>query len=288
MNTLLLVDFNNTVIRSLSVNKELSYEGKWTGGVYGVWTQLVGVIHLHKPSAFLVCNDKKPYLREKLFPGFKGNRKKYSEQPDENGFVFFDAFKQNVGYTKDLLFNLNIDVWEVEGLEADDLIAYAIQKLDKHYDRFIVLSNDTDLNQFLTNEKVVIYKKTKYANKESNLYTIEEFKEEFKGITPEQWIDYTAMVGTHNGVPGIKGIGPKTATKFLNNDLFYDQFLEEHKEELDKKRTLIELPFPLYKEHIRVPKPTPFKGNYRKIAVILNDYGITMTNRMREAIEFYT
>jgi 5'-3' exonuclease len=282
------VDFNNTIIRSLSVNKDLNYNGYWTGGVYGFWTQLVGVMHRHKPNAFLVCNDKKPYLREKIFPGFKGDRKKQPSTPDENGFIFYDALHHNLDFSRDLLEQLNIDIWEVEGLEADDLIAYSVQKLYEYFDRFIILSNDTDLNQLLSYEKVVIYKKTKYADKQSNLYTVKEFCEEFKGIVPEQWIDYTAMVGTHNGVPGIKGVGPKTATKFLNHDDLFDDFLTSNKEILDEKRILIELPFPLYKEHIRVPKPVPFKGNYRKIAVMLNNYGITMTNHMREAIEQYT
>ena len=185
MNTLLLIDFHNTVMRSLSVHKFLVWEGEYTGGIYGVFGQLVGIIHRHKPDAILNCTDAKPYLREKLYPGFKGDRKKKTYK-EEEGFDFYEALNQNISSTLKLLDTLNIPTWKIAGLEADDLIASASLYYKDQYDKIIILSNDTDLNQLLVHLNIFMYKKQK-------LYGCKEFQKEFP-IDPDQWVDYTAMV----------------------------------------------------------------------------------------------
>jgi len=279
MTNVLLVDYNNTLIRSISVNKHLwGPNGEFTGGIYGVFSQLMLSFRTFKPSHLLVCTDSKPYLREKLYPGFKGDRKHYKD----DGFDFYKALYQSTELLTELFELMRIPVWEIPGLEADDLIAFAVQTLK--YDNCVIKSNDTDLNQLLKYSGVIINKKGKFSTRLDE-YRLEEFKTEFPKLTPVDWVEYTAMVGTHNGVPGIKGIGPATATKYLNNEELYEEFKLKHLDALNQKWDLIKLPFPFYDKPMRVPTPRAPSGDYRRIVGLLESLGITFTNKMREALE---
>jgi len=280
MRTLLVVDFLNTLIRSVSVNKELEHEGIPTGGIYGFFNQLVKLIHLHQPTHYLICKDKKPYIREVMFPNYKGDRKKKKYDDD---FDFGYALDTNITLANDLLKQLGLPTWSIQGLEADDLIAFAVETHHEQFDNIIVLSNDTDLNQLLEYENVRLYKKSKYTQRDGT-YGLSEFNEEFD-VSVDKWVEYTALVGTHNGVPGFKGIGPKTATKILNDINRREIFKEDNEEELNKKIELITLPFPCYEKKVRMPKVVPMNANYRNVVYLLESLGITFTNKMREAIE---
>ena len=197
MRTLLIIDLNNTLIRSLAVNKELEYDGVFTGGVYGLWTQLVASIHWYKPTHILICDDTKPYLREQLFPNFKGDRKHKPHKTDPDGFHFPEVRDYNKSFCFELFDALGIPVWKIEGLEADDLIAAAVQtyincpKEQQPYEQIIIRSNDTDLNQLLSSDDscdmVKMSKKSSYATK-NDLYGYEQFKEEFPDLEPEDWV----------------------------------------------------------------------------------------------------
>ena len=282
MSALLLIDFNNTVIRSLSVNKYLSYDGMYTGGIYGMLMQLTSILNKHHIDAVLNCTDAKPYLREKLYPGFKGDRKKktYNEEDD---FDFYEALTQSTSATMDFFKLLGIPTWKIPGLEADDLIAKAANHYISDFDKIIILSNDTDLNQMLRHSTVYIYKKRKGA-RSPELYGEKEFKEDFD-IEPEQWVWYTAMVGTHNGVPGIKGTGPKTAHKLLHDEEKWTEYAAYHEDALSEKAALIQLPFPEYEGNMRVMSPGIINSNTRTIALFLSQYGIEFTGYMRDAFE---
>jgi len=279
MDTVLLVDYSNTLIRSISVNKHLwGPNGEFTGGVYGVFTQLMLSFRTFKPTHVLICADSKPYLREKEFPGYKGDRKKYAD----DDFDFYKCLKQSTELLDELFGLLGIPTWSIAGLEADDLIASAVQSLE--YTTCVLKSNDTDLNQLLSYSGVVINKKSKFATR-LDAYGPDEFKTEFPKISPSDWVEYTAMVGTHNGVPGIKGIGPATAAKYLNNEELYEEFKSYHIQALNKKWDLIKLPFPLYGKSIRIPTPKRPSSNYRQLLGFLDTLGITFTNKMRETLE---
>ena len=286
MKSLLLIDFANTLIRSLSVHKDLSYEGEWTGGMYGVFDQLVACIHKHNPTNILVCDDKKPYLREKLYPGFKGDRKRKTYGNEPEGFDWYHALQQNKDSTQELLEILDIPYWSIGGLEADDLIAFAVDKYHDDYDKIIILSNDTDLNQLLVYMNVFIYKKSKWVGPD-RLYGEKEFDKEFVNLRVTDWALYTAMVGTHNGVPGIKGIGPKTALKILNDETaeLYDVFMMKYERAMNEKLDLIELPLPGEDIPLNIPTPQSMTYNSRKVTRFLESKGIQFTTRMLQAIE---
>ena len=136
MSTLLLIDFNNTLIRSLSVNKYLSYDGMYTGGIYGVLMQLTSILNKYHPDKILNCTDAKPYLREELYPGFKGDRKKKTYD-EEDGFDFYEALGHNTSSTLDFFKMLGIPTWKIQGLEADDLIAKATDYYINSFNKII-------------------------------------------------------------------------------------------------------------------------------------------------------
>ena len=227
----------------------------------------------------MVCTDVKPYLREELFPNFKGDRKKAYD--DE--FDFYAALKQSQNQLSELFDLMNIPVWGVKGLEADDLIACVVQK-NNSYNTIVIKSNDSDLNQLLDHSNVIINKKNKFSSRLDE-YTFGSFKKEFPKLEPSDWVEYTALVGTHNGIPGIKGIGPKTAEKLLMGQADYEAVKDNYKTELEQKWKLIRLPFPEYTDNIRIMTPGKPSGDYRKLVSFLSSLGITFTNSMRETLE---
>jgi len=88
--TLLLIDFSNTVIRSLAVHQQLSFNDIPTGGLFGFVNQLANVVNMYKPDKILVCKDQPPYYRSKLYPEYKANRKKNTEN---------DSFKKAIKFS---------------------------------------------------------------------------------------------------------------------------------------------------------------------------------------------
>lgn len=272
MKTLLLIDFHNTMIRSLMVNKELSHNGEYTGGLYGVLAQIIAAIPIVKPDEILVCKDKKPYLREKYFPQFKKDRE---EHRPNGGFDFYTAHKQNTASTLELFQHMEVPVWEIEGLEADDLIAFAVDTFIPLFDRIVILSNDSDLNQLLFYHNVFFYR-----NKQ--LFGVDDFKEKYD-IDPLDWVDYTVMVGTHNGIPGVKGIGPKTAAKIIKDRDKFIELEQKYGSDFSKKRDLIILPFPYFIGEVHIPTPRPFASNIRPLIRFAESKGITFTMKMAEA-----
>ena len=285
MKSLLLVDVSNTVIRNLSVNKYLEHEGEWTGGFYGTIGELVNIIIRNvQPTGTVFCCDSKPYLRDADYPNYKGDRKKkeYDEEDAPEGWDFYNALADGYRQLKEFCEIGNYAHWSIPGYEADDLVALCVNYYCETYDKIYILSNDSDLNQCLVHDNVAIWKK---IGKGKKLYDKETFKAQFD-IEPEEWAFYTAMVGTHNGVPGIRGIGHKTAPKIIHSTQKVEEVINKHREALIQKLDLIELPyFKIDAEKVQYPDPEIGKHNFRKIMVYLEQKGIDVTTRYREAFE---
>lgn len=276
MKTLLIVDLSNTLHRSLAVNRELQHNGMPTGGVYGLVTQVVARVHEYSPHAFLVCADTRPYIRKQMFSDYKGNRSKNRTQEEKE--EFYATLAYNLEKSREFFGLLEVPVWGIKGLEADDLIAHAVELFGKDYERTVILSNDKDLYQLLDKGNL-------WLHKDKKLYGKEHFQEQY-GLRPHQWTDYVAMVGSHNDVPGIKGVGPKTATAALKDSNLMVKMMEKHGEIIERNRRLIRLPL---REGPTVRKPTLSVPSFdlRTMAVFLDSLGIQLTTRMREALEEY-
>lgn len=283
MSTLLIIDFNNTVIRSLAVNKDLSWEGVPTGGIFGFVTQVTARIHEYAPDHLLVCSDKPPYLRKDIFPDYKKKPPKVAitEEEKEQKEQYFEALQLNLEYSRTFLEIINVPIWQLKGLEADDLIAYIIRNKVNEYDKIIVLSNDDDLNQLLIYPNVYFHKRKKQ-------YGYDEFKEDHPYAEPADWVQLSALSGTHNAVPGIHRVGLKTAAKILSDPSKRRKTMLEHKALYERNLKLIQLPYPFYQKPVRLPTLATPVLIERDLMSFLNSLGIQYTGRMMEAFSEYS
>lgn len=279
MKSLLIIDFANTVLRSLSINSNLIWNNQVTGGLYGFISQLTSKINKIAPTHILICKDAPPYLRTTLYPNYKSDRKK-AKKPDwyseiENTYHIVDQFIELC----------NLQVWKLPGFEADDLIAATIKQHHKQFKSIDVLSNDDDLYQLLDYQNVTLLKKTGNIN-------YKKFKELYPTLEPEDWKIITAMTGTHNAIKGIDRCGLKTALKWFD---YQTKTGEPHpniiknKHCIDLNLKLIELPL-ILKDHpikdiqLRLPFIYP---QCREIMRYLYQFGIAYTKSMDNAFSLY-
>ncbi len=264
---LLLIDYYNLMYRNLYAMERLSFEGRKTGGIYGFISATAKYILRFKPTNIVVCMDRKPYARSKMYPEYKMDRK-VSADPD--AVQFSNTVLELVFKT------LGLPVIGLPGLEADDIIGHLTKK---YFDTFdvVIASNDSDLLQLLEPNIIILGAKDKE-------WTLKSFNETYPGIKPYQWPIVTAMVGSHNGVPGIKGIGIKTAMKLLTSKTLPElvEHLDEHKEDLLRNVNLARLPLKAkyYPEPIDFDLPPMGEYNSAAFHKLLKITGITFTSDM--------
>jgi DNA polymerase-1 len=271
MRNLLLVDFNNVMFQSIAVHQHFTHEDYFTGGIYGWAVQIAKLTSQYDPEYIVVCDDAPPYERKKRFPEYKGNRVK-NEDPD-----FWFKMQDSRRHITEFCELLNIPIWSIPGLECDDLTAHACIELHDKFDRIIIKSNDDDAKQMLIYDNVFFFK-------QKALYGQKEFLEEFPGCTPEMWLLVKALTGTHNAVPGIKGVGDKTAIKILNDPVKLEKYQKDFEQMIERNLQLIELPCPFLPVTEDVPLVKQ-KYNHREMVKFMNKLGIDYTNYMREGYE---
>lgn len=199
----LLVDLSNLAWRAVCSHASLSHKGEQTGGVYGFLQIICKIVNTHRITRIVVCDDAKPYHREKVFPSYKAGRGPIvvnTDHVDMRGPV--SRGKHQIA---ELLDFFGLSILSIKGFEADDLIARATLSI---HGRSFIASNDSDLYQCLCNaRKVVMCKK-------AGVYAYKDFVAEY-GVMPTLWPHVLALCGSHNGVPGIAGVGLKTAAKLV-------------------------------------------------------------------------
>ena len=275
--SLLIIDFANTLMRSIHVHPQLEFNGIPTGGLFGVINQFANQINKYYPTHILVCKDSPPYRRKKQYPEYKQNRKKLDSNDDFSRIV-----KTSFQLAEEFCGNIDVPVWGVTGLEADDLIAQALLKYSDHYKKIYVLSNDDDLNQFLDLQNLILLRK----NKE---YNWENFNQDYPSITPKDWVMLTAMTGTHNAVKGIDRIGIKTALKIMNDVVKLESTYQQHKELLELNYSLIQLPYPKFNwKTVVMPELSSPKISEMKLMRYIERYGIRYSTVMMEAFSKYS
>jgi DNA polymerase-1 len=278
--TLVLIDFNNVLIRGLAANKNLSYNGQLTGGIYGFIGMLTSVINFTLPTNIIVTDDRKPYLRESFYAKYKKDRRK-----NEDGNSFFEALTYNKDLCIQLLELMNIPIIKERGYEADDWISLLTKKYEKVFDKIICISNDSDLYQILDQNNFYIYKR---KGAKTYLYGQQEFKKDYHPLSPKDWIDYTSLVGTHNGFPGIKGIGDVGARKILSNIDLSFKTKRDYKDHFDLAYKVITLPYPNMEfNKLDSDILLKHKSSQSKIDRLLISQGIHVTDKMSEAFSWF-
>ena len=205
MSKILLVDGNAMLFRAYYASKYgrmmTTSNGIPTNAVYGFITMLKKALELIQPDYVCVAWDSgKPTFRHKTYDAYKGTRK----QLDEELIV-------QMPIVREYLDSANISRYEQEGIEADDIIGSLSKKYSEH--ETIILSSDRDLLQLVDESTTVLLMKKGIT--EMQMVDEKECMESF-GVTPLQIIELKGLMGdTSDNIPGVKGVGEKTALNLL-------------------------------------------------------------------------
>ena len=228
-----------------AMGNDLSYMGTPTTIIYGFLKDLIGLQDKFRTRNLLFCFDSKTSRRKKLYPEYKANRHK-KELTDEE-FEFEMAFQyQIVQLRKKYLSEIGYrNIFQVKGLEADDIMASLANKLTKYKteDRGILVTADQDLYQCISHNV------TFYSPSSQKELTLQGFTQKY-GIHASQWAMVKAIAGcSTDNVGGVIGVGEKTAIKYITGELGTktkaNHFItnDKGKEIIKRNKTLVKLPF---------------------------------------------
>ncbi len=207
MKKLILIDGSNLMFRAYygtayTGNLMQNTKGQYTNAIFGFVNMMNSILNDDFTHMLVAFDKSGKTFRHDDFKDYKGGRK---PMPDE--------FRSQIDLLKESLDGLGVKQREIELIEADDIIGtYAVQYYD-HFDKIEIISNDKDLLQ-LVNDKVSLLSTKKGVSKYFE-YT-PEILEEQMGVTPKQITDLKGLMGdASDNLPGIPGVGEKTAVKLL-------------------------------------------------------------------------
>ena len=226
---LLLIDGSSLIHRAFYAMPPLqNKEGTNTGAVYGLCNMLLKLITDVKPKWMVVAFDKsRKTFRTKMYEEYKAQRK---PTPIE--------LKEQFPLAIELLEMMNISTIEIDDYEADDIIGTFSKQKGKEAD-VIIVTGDKDEFQLIDDNVKVFFTKKGISN--IQVFDIAEFKANYEGLMPTKIIDLKGLMGdSSDNIPGVPGVGPKTAMKLI---LEYDNVenVLEHIEEVKGKSLKIKL-----------------------------------------------
>ena len=196
--------------------------GQVTNAIYGFTAMLIKLLADERPQGIVVCFDKgAPQFRLERYPEYKAGR---AATPD--------LFKQQLPLIREVLATLRIPMVELEGYEADDLLATLTKQAREEGCEVIIVTGDRDILQLVRNGVAVIM--TRRGITDVIRYDAPTVIERY-GVTPEKWIDFVALKGeSADNLPGVPGVGDKTAAQLINKYGDIEQVIA-HAEELTPK-----------------------------------------------------
>lgn len=280
MEKIILVDGNNLLFRSYfataySGNVMRNSSGFPTNALYGFTNMINKIVAEEKPKYILVAFDKGKTFRHNEYSEYKGGRNATPEY-----------LKMQMPLARELLNYMGIKYYEIDNYEADDIIG-TFSEYCNNDDRFdgTIISSDKDLLQLISDHVNIKLLKTKdYIRYDKN-----SFKESY-GIDPVRVIDLKALMGdASDNIPGVKGIGEKTALKLLqqydNLDNVYahvDELSAKTKEKLLQDKDNAYLSYHL----ATIVKDVPVDINIDDL--LIKDKDVENLNKMYEKLEFYS
>lgn len=185
-------------------NPTINSKGQDTSAILGFMNSLFDVIRRERPDHLAVCFDKDGSAeRTELFPEYKANR---NETPD--------VIRQSIPIIQEIIKAMHIPCVELSGLEADDIIGTLALQAEKQGYQVFMVTPDKDFGQ-LVSENIFMYRPARMGNA-IEIWGIPEIQKRFGVERPEQVIDYLGMMGdASDNIPGLPGVGEKTAMKFI-------------------------------------------------------------------------
>lgn len=242
MSTTLLIDVSYMSYRAFFSTGQLSHQGEATGVVFGVLRDIDLLTEQHGASRCMLAFDwGGGGHRSLLMPDYKISRRTKKRTPEEEEAL--EQFYAQVAKMRTKIFPAlgYRNIHRCRGYEADDILAYYAERIIPPDDA-VIITGDNDLWQCLRGN-VRWYNPT-----QKRLVTFESFRDEYK-LDPSQWADVKALAGCgSDDVPGITGIGDKTAAKWFRNQLKPDskayQSISANLDVHVRNIPLVRLPFP--------------------------------------------
>ena len=265
---MILVDSNSICHAEKHAIKNLTWEEREVGVIFGFLRQLLSLAKKFNSNKFVFVWDSRESLREEIFPKYKFKRKNKVKTDEEIkldnvAYAQFSIIKDEIlpilGFKNNFMY---------EGYEADDLIARIVFKYHSNTD-IIIISTDEDLYQLLKSNVAL------YSIRKKQTYTNITLWKEYR-ITPDEWGEVKTIAGCGTDeVPGVPNVAEKTAAKYINKKLSfnlktYRDIKSFPKEDYERNKKLVILPFK------GTPEITLFPNNVLKIAdfiMIAQRYG---------------
>lgn len=199
-------------------------DGEYTNAVFGFARMLFRLIDDENPDMMVVAFDRKaPTFRHEEYKEYKANRKK---MPDE--------LSPQLGLIKKLLKSLKVPILEKEGFEADDVIGTMARKGEKEGVDVCIVTGDRDAFQLASKQTCIIY--TKRGITDTERYDPEKIQKKYE-LEPDQLVDMKGLMGdSSDNIPGVPGIGEKTAIKLLKEYSSLENVLDNIENISGKKR----------------------------------------------------
>lgn len=240
--TLLILDGHNVALRayhSLSKQTELlkNNNGEGTWGIYGFFTTLVHFANRYNPNKIAITFDwGQSEKRLKILPQYKAHRK----FNDPNEVIKRQESRRQVDVLIRLLEIFNIPVLREPNVEADDIMAKLISL---HEGNVVVVSGDHDLRQLVTNKVIII--KPSIGIKAEDIFDYQKVIDHY-GIPPEKLSEMWALTGdTSDNIPGVPGIGEKTAADLIKKYRSLNNVLSSEEEKIKGYRSVISTAYEL-------------------------------------------
>ena len=213
---ILLVDGLNMFIRAFGATPGYNEDGQHVGGMSGFLYSVGKVVRDLKPSRCVIVFDGRggSARRKKIYGDYKANRANktklrrhdhHDTSIDDEQESMRHQFSRLISY----LDNLPVTFMAMDGIEADDAIAYIAQMYEEECSKITIVSTDRDFYQ-LVDDRIQVWSPIK-----KKMYNVDTVKEEF-GIHPANMVMYRSFTGdSSDNIPGVPGIGPKTITKLI-------------------------------------------------------------------------
>ena len=202
----LLIDGHSMAYRAffaLPAENFTTATGQHTNAIYGFATMLLSLLSSEKPTHVAVAFDvSRTTFRSEIYPEYKANRAK---TPDE--------FRSQMSYLHDLVESFGISSFEVQGYEADDIIATIAKAAEKEGAQVLICTGDRDSFQLINEMTTVLYPKRGVSDlvRMNPSALLEKY-----GMSPEQYPDFAALRGDpSDNLPSVPGVGEKTAAKWI-------------------------------------------------------------------------
>ncbi len=207
MEKIVLIDGHSILNRAFYGVPDLTNsEGTHTGGVYGFLNIMLKILDEEQPQYLAVAFDvHHPTFRHELYSEYKGTRKGMPEE-----------LREQVPILKEVLTAMGVKILELPGFEADDILGTVAKRAESEGLEVRLVSGDRDMLQLATEHVCIRIPKTKKGVTTVENYFAADLMEQM-GVTPKEFIDVKALMGdTSDNIPGVPGIGEKTAYALIN------------------------------------------------------------------------